>query len=77
MLLRMHRLATGCYLRGPCILQVPVHRGKIYGGKVLHNLKDTLKVTKPAASLYDLYRQSTRVYSFADPAAAVQGCGRV
>lgn len=24
-------------------VQVPVHRGKAYGGKVLHNLKDTLK----------------------------------
>ena len=25
-------------------MQVPVHKGKAYGGKVLHNLKDTLKV---------------------------------
>ena len=36
----------------PVVVQVPVYRGKAYGGKVLHNLKDTLKVSVMILQVY-------------------------
>ncbi len=36
----------------PAEVQVPVHRGKAYGGKVLHNLKDTLKARRGSYAVF-------------------------
>ena len=59
-------------------VQVPVHRGKVYGGKVLHNLKDTLKARSRVTfslAFSPPTMQSQTAPACADPAAAVtRGC---
>lgn len=41
-----------------------MHRGKAYGGKVLHNLKDTLKVSKTASGAAVSHSKSHTIMHF-------------